>query len=425
MRPRLLVLWFCCTFFIVYVTTLPFNFVPSASEAREKFAAMPRDPFVSAGYRRPSITDMTQNVILFIPFGMLTMAMWRRGAGAGVVVSTAADAVLITGVETLQLFTVDRTSSLNDVVTNTSGALVGALLATGVAQAARRHVAIPMPEPLLVAAYPALLWGGLLAIAAWQPFDADMGVREIGSKVREFIGDPWQAGVVAEEGVDSVRYALFGAAAVAWCRAAGLARPLVSAAAAGIALGCALELSQIFVDSRMPGVKDMTVAAAATVAGVALGRRGGPLSRRGAWLLAAAAAAAAALMLWSPYVRATEPAAFNWLPFAALQRRSIDQAVAHAIELTLAFIPLGFAIASLRVRQAWLAALAAGGAVALLLEYAQGLVAGRYPDVTDVIFMAIGAAAGAAAAGPVRTAFTRNVVTVPYARDGQSSAPER
>jgi len=69
------------------------------------------------------------------------------------------------------------------------------------------------------------------------------------------------------------------------------------------------------------------------------------------------------------------------------------------VELSLAFFPIGFALAfALPRRGRW--PLAAVIAVALggVLEYLQGWIVGRYPDVTDVGVLALGAMAGVWAA---------------------------
>ena len=67
---------------------------------------------------------MVQNVLLFVPFGAfgaLALAnRWRVLTATAVV--TLLGLALSTFVEALQLFTFDRTSSLNDVAKNTAGA---------------------------------------------------------------------------------------------------------------------------------------------------------------------------------------------------------------------------------------------------------------------------------------------------------------
>src|SRR6187549_1476718 len=64
-RRLFLLLWLSYAFFVVYVTTLPFDFDPSIEHARGRIAGVSRDPFVSADGSRASLSDMLQNVVLF------------------------------------------------------------------------------------------------------------------------------------------------------------------------------------------------------------------------------------------------------------------------------------------------------------------------------------------------------------------------
>ena len=77
------------------------------------------------------VRDVQGNVLLFVPWGfLLAMAMARRGAGFIVVVAVAmcTGAFLSGSVEVTQLFAPSRTTSFIDLVTNSFGATVGALI---------------------------------------------------------------------------------------------------------------------------------------------------------------------------------------------------------------------------------------------------------------------------------------------------------
>jgi VanZ family protein len=75
-------------------------------------------------YVRPF--DLVANVLLFLPFGLAFAwgGTWKRVGSA-----VAAALVLSLGVELSQVFTHNRIATATDIVTNTTGALLGALLA--------------------------------------------------------------------------------------------------------------------------------------------------------------------------------------------------------------------------------------------------------------------------------------------------------
>jgi VanZ family protein len=248
-----------------------------------------------------------------------------------------------------------------------------------------------------------LLWAGVAAVAAWHPFDATIDVGEVGGKVRDLLEDPWQAGAFADEGADLLRYVLLGASAVIVARRWSIARPALVGGLLTALFGCMLEASQLFIDSRAPGGKDAVVAASGAFLGALL------LARQRAWPIHSSATAvivagclAASLIVLSPYVFSSERRPMESVPFAGYIGPQPERTVSHAVELTLAFFPVGFALAFLaRGRYRWMLI----GAVAVVsggtLEYLQGWIVGRYPDVTDVGMLVMGALAGAWAAFPL------------------------
>ena len=74
------------------------------------------------------VLEILANVALFVPFGVLAMTAfrWMR------VWSTTAAALVTTGlIEGVQLFLPTRYSTVSDLIANTVGALIGALLVAG------------------------------------------------------------------------------------------------------------------------------------------------------------------------------------------------------------------------------------------------------------------------------------------------------
>jgi len=405
-------LWLLYALFLVYATTLPFEFEPDpASAAAVKLARMPLSPFSGPGGGRASIPDMTQNVLLFMPFGVLGMFAVRPGgrrsrragvaAGrtlAALMLVTMLGALVSASVEVLQLFTTERTSSVNDVMTNTAGALLGGLAAAVLAELWSRMSAVygTVDIPAKAAFRLVAVAASLLAIAAWHPFDASLDVGGIVGKVRTFIGDPWQAGAIGDEAVDWLRYAFLGGAAAAWLRGAGVRRPQGAAALLTTFTVVALELSQTIIGSRMPGLKDMFVGATGGGAGALLEpfvRKMSPALR--VVSVTAASWLATSVMALAPFTLRSAHEPMAWMPFRTYYQYTSGETVSHVIELAMAFFPIGFVLLRAAGGAGWLGVAGIALPLAASLEYLQGWMIDRVPDITDVMVMTLGAILGA------------------------------
>lgn len=116
--------------FIVYGTILPFN-LRGMANFHHKISEINWIPFLALDGSRTSISDVIQNILLFIPigfFGWLSIRRLRIIVNNSIVVLFYG-ALLSFSVEFMQLFTTDRTTSLTDLITNMSGTLVGIYLA--------------------------------------------------------------------------------------------------------------------------------------------------------------------------------------------------------------------------------------------------------------------------------------------------------
>jgi glycopeptide antibiotics resistance protein len=400
-------LWILYALFIVYATTLPFQFELDVPAAIEELSRIPLSPLaaIEQGPPRPSITDMVQNVVLFVPFGILgLLSLQRRGQIPilAVALVTLLGTALSVAVEVLQLFTPYRITSANDVMTNTIGSCLGAVAMLVAAPVAHRGAAMLgwMDERARPAFSFVLATATLLIVAAWHPFDASLRLGGIAFKLRELLADPWQVGIIADQGGDFLRYALFAMAMVVWMRVLDLRRPVQMAALAGAAAAFLVEMSQIVIWARMPGLADAMVGAAGAAAGAfAEPRIRSWRPARPMVLLVVLGVLAAAMMLLSPFEVTDERRAVQWMPFIDYLGIPPSRAVSNVAELVIAFAPVGYALRRLMPgRSGWvgvtLTALVLGGA----LEYLQGGVSGRYPDVTDVGMLVWGALLGAGAA---------------------------
>lgn len=396
-----LALWLASALFIVYGTTLPFAFDATGHLVTTQLGRLQfTTPWALHAADQLSIPDVVQNVLLFVPFGVLGFLASRTGSSVWRVLTiVAAGALLSASVEVLQLFTTDRTSSLTDLMTNTTGAAAGAMVAMvgrGVALGAlTRGVRAGWLDGATF--YPVLIFLGVLALSAWQPFDVTLDVSTVGHKVRALLRDPWQFDGLSDEGTAAVQAAIFAGALCGWLRTRGVAAPALSGALASIALTSGLEASQVLIAGRQPGLASALFTAAGSLAGAGLWAAFSHQASRRARIAAVALGSAigAALQMLSPFQIAAHYQAVQWVPFLSYYAYTSFGTIGHTFELLLLYLPVGFVIGG---SGAGTRAFAAGAllalAVAAPLEYSQGWIVGRYPDVTDLALSVAGACVG-------------------------------
>jgi glycopeptide antibiotics resistance protein len=397
-------LWIASAAFIVYGTTIPFNFVHDRRLVATHFARLTWNPFIAADTGgRVSISDFVSNILLFVPFGFF--GVWGlsrpRSLWARIAIVAALGLALTILVEAVQLLTVDRTSSVSDVFANASGALAGAigavLLSTFVdgflrVVSAAGIAAVPSFFPLLVATV-VLLAGKL------EPFDVTLDIGSVIPKMRGFFADPLQLGVPIDEGISILQHLLFTSTLVVWLGEINIGPAAAVAALVGVVVAVGAEAAQLFIGSRMPGLWDAGIGIAGALAGIPIGvaflkSKKSPLWWSGVFVLTVVGVAMQQL---SPFTLADDAQPFQWIPFLNYYAFTSGQTVSHSTELLLAYFPLGFAfaLASRRRRKRFHVVVGTALMIAAPVEYLQGYVGGRFPDVTDIALSIAGAWLGA------------------------------
>src|SRR5215831_17357408 len=183
-----LVLWIGTAIFIVYGTTIPFNFVASRADAAANWARVVWNPLISPDTgHRVSIPDFVSNILLFTPFGCFGMWALRRHRSAigKIALLAALSAILSAAVEVAQLFTIDRVSSMADVLANTLGGAAGAIggLIVGASAAATIANAAAAGLTDATAFFPFVVATLVLCAGAWEPFDVTLDVGSVVPKL--------------------------------------------------------------------------------------------------------------------------------------------------------------------------------------------------------------------------------------------------
>jgi len=274
MRERLRVahaVWAFTTLLILVSTATPFHFDTSLQSVSAHLSRIRLNPLISPDTgRRISIPDFVQNVLFFVPFGAAAVSAFGADRALRPVLSAGMfGCVLSASVESIQLLTTDRISSFADILANTAGALVGAMIAV----IARRRqwaglIGLPKPGAAVSPTYRAVLASGLLVcVASWQPFDVTLDVSVVTGHLKALRAAPWRPSFSIQHIVVCAQFLLFGFMLTQWLRERHVRFPVVAGISAVITAAIALEASQIFIESRLPTVAGALANAGGGVAG--------------------------------------------------------------------------------------------------------------------------------------------------------------
>jgi len=360
--------------FVIYGSLVPLQFRPRPlGEAWEYFR---RIPYLELGIG--SRADWVANILLFVPLAFLWLGVLWPNRG-WIAKALASSFVLIgcvglsVAIEFTQIFFPPRTVSLNDIIAESIGAVIGSLFwwSTGgrvmrwLAGWFEAHAPTGTAERLLYA-YLFLLFGYSVL-----PLDLTISFIEIYHKWREgkVLLVPFSAAY--ETGAQRA-YALLADIAI-WIPAAFLwklssLRPGRKIVLYVLACATIIEVLQLFVYSRVTSITDVLMAGCGGAIGVALARwlrpsTGDQRSPRSAdfsggyfallWILALAGWAGVLMVVfWYPFDFSTDwgfvhgrLAALKRVPFEAYYFGTEFRAVTEVFHKTGFFFPLGALLA--------------------------------------------------------------------------------
>jgi VanZ family protein len=407
---------------VVYGSLVPFQYRPVPwDEAIERFRHL---PYLQLGIQ--SRSDWVANLLLFIPQAWLLLAaltvdrrwFWRVPAVLVVVPLCCGFAVLI---EFTQIQFPPRTTSINDIIAETLGAVVGSCLwlwagqrtidwVRGVWCAAGRQglAAHLLPGYLL-----------FLLLVHVMPLDLTISPVELYHKYKEgritlvpFTGYPSVADASLKILTQLLYFTPLGFLLSFlrndWVRRAD--RWQVVLLLGGLSAGLC-ELAQLVVFTRYSDVTDVLIGAVAVLLGwcVGLSRAVWQPVLRQPWFVALA------LILWSATAVILEWAPFNFVTdFAVIQKRASEvprvlfadyyagtdfNAWSQFLKKTLLFLPLG-ALLGLRVfspKKRWtiIPTVLIGSLTSFVLEAGQLALPGRYASFSDIAVETVATFVGA------------------------------
>ncbi len=392
------VLWLLFTLFIFYGALIPFEFSFSKEQVISRIENFSWVPFFRADGSRHSLTDIVQNILFFIPFGFFGVLSFARNKFFALFLVTFFGFLISLNVEILQLFTESRNTSLTDLVCNTLGTGIGALSALIVFSLFCLMMRTKTFRQVINNQYYYLFMLALFIIAAGtlQPFDFTLDVSTVWSGVKEAFAQSTSFSTqLTDELVVGFRFFLFSVITCLWLRSVNYTLWPIVGVFVSASIGVCFELAQFIVVSRSPSAQDMfVVMLSCSLGGVFISLL--PKNVKSfVWIapLVIFAIISAAVQTLAPFEIRSQHVSISTMPFLSYYHASIFTAIANFLEVLITYIPLGFALqyAISSRRSAFMVITIIVGLVAYCLEYMQGWVVGRYPDVTDVIAAVIGA----------------------------------
>jgi glycopeptide antibiotics resistance protein len=430
-RPTLFFVALLYLAFVIYGSLVPLHF--HAQPWEQAVARFRSIPYLTLGIG--SRADWVANILLFIPLAFAWLGvMWPRGLLAklfATLVVLAAGAVLSVGIEFTQIFFPPRTVSINDIIAESIGTVIGAMgwwaLGERLSQwyVDWRHI----KEPATFAERLAWVYIAAVFIYGVLPLDLTISAVEIFHKWRggklnlipfaTLPADPSQA--IYNLAMDALMWA---PPAFLWRIGGNRTSARVWALTIGFAVF--LEFLQLFVYSRVTDVTEVIMAAMGGALGVFSGAKylgGGlqhgeprhttvspdisrtllPLALAAFWIFGLA------VLFWYPFNFRTDGVFLrerlhNFLtrvPFEAYYYGTEYRAATEVLHKVLFFIPLGALLAWFVAQLRWtwrrvgtLLSLILIAGTAVAIELGRLALPEKNPDSIDIILQGLGGLMG-------------------------------
>jgi len=450
--PALLLGWLAYAAFVVYGSLVPLDYQPRPLD--ETWQLFQHIRLLDVGTQGRA--DWIANGVLYLPLAFLTAQVLAgrrpRPPALALVTALLFCLMLAVTVEFVQLFFPPRTVSLNDLLAEGIGSLLGVSLAAAWGERFRRLLGALAGDPAQLLARLLKVYAVAYIAFSLFPYDFLVSASELALKSQSgawgwfFAPDAWHGslGVTLAKLVgEALAVAPLGY--LAWrMRPRAQRWPTAGALAAGALLGLLIETAQFFIVSGVSQGLSLVTRALGFYAGVVLGHQAASLhpsrlatfARRhflavgGLYLLALAAVNGWFEQRWAGMGHALNTLAeLRFLPFYYHYYTTEQAALLSLTAVALMYAPIG-----LLTWATWsppALAMLLGVAAAGLMESSKLFLEGLRPDPTNVLLAGLAAWASAhlarrlaaAARGSHRPATTTMPAAAVVARPVQRAAP--
>jgi glycopeptide antibiotics resistance protein len=411
----IMLLLFCL--FVIYGTTIPFKFAKEHSFLTN-VAQIQRIPFFDNHGDRTSIPDVIQNLILFIPIGFFSFFALIQirnlvlRSGMSVLIGFSLSFL----VEFLQLFTIDRTTSITDLITNTTGTMAGFFAGLVFFTFEQRISVIPSIKNAFSHIESRALIAAMILLACLQlePFNFSLHAGTVFNKLKTFFSNPL---VFSLNWRDSPILFLLSFITATQASKVSANRDIPKLSA-GIILpfvmfySFALVFFQFIVISRTPGISELLTSWCGILSGFAVGKIIKKTNVINGLISIGLVLTILTRFLY-PFTFTSMNAPINIIPFLYSCYYTTLNTVSNAFEMFLLFFSTGL---FLLYPKGKIARLLFGIILffsIFILELMQGMIPLRFPDITDVLIATVSFYIG-------RYVFTRKIMKIGQNRYLQS-----
>ena len=384
----LLYIWFIITISIIYCALIPFDFLFTFKDFNLKLSQVSWKFFYDNDNSFVSIPDLVQNIIFFLPFGFIGILYLENNFFKTIFLGI----ILSFGVELLQLFTLNRISSVTDLATNTIGTFIGCIIGYGIfllikVSKIKKYIKEHCNSREFFFLFIAFI---LIFITFLEPFDFSLDFGLLKSKVKKIIKNYNNFSfLLFDEFIILIQFVFFAYLAGSWFKKTDTSYFRLRSFMLGISIGVLLEMTQLIVHSRLPTGQDLFPIILGTFFGAFLSKYHIYLKKhrkKCALISIIATYCAVFIRMISPFQFTAKYTGINWLPFLPYYNQTIFLAMANFIEVLFIYIP--FAIITLYCLESTksknLLIIIIICIIAIPIELLQGFTINRYPDITDI-----------------------------------------
>ncbi|WP_020474037.1 VanZ family protein [Zavarzinella formosa] len=416
-RRHYLILTISFLLFVIYGSLVPLHYEPVDFETgHAKFISR-----MTRGLDFNIRSDWAANVLLFIPLGFFCMGLLTvdRPKPMWGLPLIPFFTILSAAIEFAQIWFPPRDTTLNDVVAETIGGIIGVLgwLAFGqnLTDRFRQFMSAYGPGDWAVRVLPAYLL--FLAFTEGMPFDLTMSPGIVWHKMKRQLDEreiregfamvdvvPPKSRVPEKTLMTTAYFVPVGVLIAflpgsRWRRSSSAGLVFL----AGLLVAGGIEGLQLIVVSCSAYASDILLGAICVLAGWKVASLPEPLPK-GVWILGVLAWVVALTgvswtpLLWQPDRLNDMASRFEWMPFREYIDSNYLNGMNKIIHRTMAYVPAGF-LASRAIGCRSIVFAVLGGLLGMMIEAGQVVFTDHTASISDVILGSLGAWCGAVVAG--------------------------
>ncbi len=385
--PSALLLIF--SLFIIYGTSLPFN-IKGIKNFQHRITEINWIPFQALDGSRTSVSDCIQNLFLFIPigfFGWLCSRRFNLRINNWLIVLFYG-AFLSILVEFFQLFTTDRTTSVTDLLTNTTSTFIGICLAFLMRNSWKKvsHQQLITQISHYHLFTPLLFLSCIICVYLLQPFDFALDYNLFKLKLQHILNNPLHYSFSFKN--EPLTILFFSTLTFLFFKLINEFKfniPSLFVLLGLFFFGTFLESLQLIINSQVPELTEIIVEAVGILAGFLFFRFCQKGFSRSETVLKIAFFLTLIANQFHPYTFSWSFQKIIWQPFFSSNSQSTMTNLSNTIETAIIYSFAGYLYHRLcRNLSEKSSSIIVVLVIITIIEVLQGWIGGKNPDMTDI-----------------------------------------